>query len=758
MSFNGSEQMKKEFHLPLVAGTTCGEEMLRRSFNKKQIFGAKADKTGPVTPAVPTQYALVNSMLSTNGSNADATSPTKEDGPDLVGRVLRFYGYTMETVQESNLEKDRLRKVTLCYFLEDGTISVSEPKMDNSGFAFMGTLLKRHAIPDAEGRTITFDGLAVGSPVSFYGRQFVLTDADKFTRDFYASVGVTLSPVVELPNDAYTTLRSRPAGFKVHDVPSIASTSALNITLSRDQINATKQFLAKDRQVLRCQCIWDEQKNLYGENHNLTLYYFLSDDTIAVAEKDTPNCGRDPFPNFVRRQRIPRPADTTTGKFENHNSSLTFQGKDKSCAQFYTSEDIRVGNILFVFGRAVRICSYDEFTREFLATTYGITAYNPIDTSIPPKPKVVREPPPYNGFGDELDSLGSCQRLDIKPPRKDGSRFAKHGNNVVKFAMKLENGVAADEIRRFVLSCFLADDTICIFEPVQRNSGIVGGKFLQRQKVTNAKTGKPFVSSDFHVGLHVSINAFPFICTATDERSLNYMEGNAGTYVHSNIGSVIQKLKAMLLSGSSGLAEAMFQLDRTTIPVDVSHLATVAHQLRLDLSEQEILTILRFFARQGETYATYEELIARVLPEGSVVGRDVSSWEALFQKMTNADLQSFNITSVNAQEEKARVDNAAARCASQFLTLYAQRPALFNQEFKFSVDYASDSKIGEREFNLAAFDRLHLPLDRADCSALCKKLFPPTAARITYEDLHRLFNGTSNQSFNMIQIKNGVAK
>jgi hypothetical protein len=757
MSFDGSEQMKKEFRLPLVAGTTCGEEMLRRSFKKKQIFGAKVDKTGPTSPAVPAQFALANSTLASTTA-ADSPSKGSGEGPELTGRVLRFFGYTLETVQESNVEKERVRKITLCYFLEDGTISVSEPRMDNSGFAFQGTLLKRHAIPDAEGRPITFDALAVGSSISFYGRQFVLTDADKFTRDFYASVGVTVPDAIDLPNDAYTTLRSRPPGFKAYECPSIASTSALNITLSRDQINATKQFLAKDRQVLRCECTWNDQKNLYGETHYLTLYYFLSDDTIALAEKDTPNCGRDPFPNFVRRQRIPRPADAATGRFENHNSSLTFQGKDKTCGQFYTSDDIRIGNVLFVFGRAVRICSYDEFTRELLKNSAGITEYNPIDISVPPKPKIVREPPPYNGFGDELDSLGSCMRLDIKAPRKDGSRFAKHGNNVVKFAMKLENGVAADEIRRFVLSCFLADDTICIFEPVQRNSGIVGGKFLQRQKVTNPKTGKPFVSSDFHVGLHVVINSFPFICTATDERSLNYMEGNSETFPHSNIANVIHKVKAMLLSGSSGLAEAMYQLDRSTIPVDFSHLAAVAHQLNLNLSEQEILTILRFFVRQGENYATYEELIARILPEGSIVGRDAASWEVLFKQMTNADLQSFNITSVNSELDRQKLDAAAARCAGQFLALYAQRPALFNQEFKFAVDYAADAKIGEREFKLAAFERLHLPLDRNDCNALCAKLFPATAARITFEDLHRLFNGTSNQKFNMIQIKNGVAK
>lgn len=40
-----------------------------------------------------------------------------------------------------------------------------------------------------------------------------------------------------------------------------------------------------------------------------------------------------------------------------------------------------------------------------------------------------------------------------------------------------------DLARRFVLSYFMMDDSIQIFEQPVRNSGIAGGKFLERQKV-----------------------------------------------------------------------------------------------------------------------------------------------------------------------------------------------------------------------------------------------------------------------------------
>ena len=39
--------------------------------------------------------------------------------------------------------------------------------------------------------------------------------------------------------------------------------------------------------------------------------------------------------------------------------------------------------------------------------------------------------------------------------------------------------------RRFVLSFFMADDSLAIFEPPLKNSGVVGGKYLERRQVTH---------------------------------------------------------------------------------------------------------------------------------------------------------------------------------------------------------------------------------------------------------------------------------
>uniref|UniRef100_A0A0A9WVS8 EF-hand domain-containing family member C2 n=1 Tax=Lygus hesperus TaxID=30085 RepID=A0A0A9WVS8_LYGHE len=103
--------------------------------------------------------------------------------------------------------------------------------------------------------------------------------------------------------------------------------------------------------------------------------------------------------------------------------------------------------------------------------------------------------------------------------------------------MRLDNDKYEDAIRRFVLAVYPIDDTIAIFEPVIRNSGIVGGKFLQKQRVntedskinSNISKGKSkfYTANDFYVGAHVVINSFPFVLLSSDEHSLRYMEHNA---------------------------------------------------------------------------------------------------------------------------------------------------------------------------------------------------------------------------------------
>lgn len=84
-------------------------------------------------------------------------------------------------------------------------------------------------------------------------------------------------------------------------------------------------------------------------------------------------------------------------------------------------------------------------------------------------------------------------------------------SKIMRFMARLEAAEPEDGDRVFVIKVFLADDTIAVFEPPQKNSGLVGGKFLERGIVKNAETGGRFTGKDFYTGARVRLNGFEFI-------------------------------------------------------------------------------------------------------------------------------------------------------------------------------------------------------------------------------------------------------
>lgn len=78
--------------------------------------------------------------------------------------------------------------------------------------------------------------------------------------------------------------------------------------------------------------------------------------------------------------------------------------------------------------------------------------------------------PPYNGFGDEEDSMGNVYRLIPKPPKKDYFKWVDN-QIYLRFVAKLNTKIPEDVDRRFIITFNLNDDTLQVYEPQQRNSG-----------------------------------------------------------------------------------------------------------------------------------------------------------------------------------------------------------------------------------------------------------------------------------------------
>ncbi|XP_039073402.1 EF-hand domain-containing protein 1 isoform X2 [Hyaena hyaena] len=421
-------------------------------------------------------------------------------------KVLKFDAYFQEDVPMSTEEHYRIRQVNIYYYLEDDSMSVMEPVVENSGIP-QGKLIKRQRLAkNDQGDHYHWKDLNRGINITIYGKTFHLVDCDRFTQVFLESQGIELNPPERMALDPYTELRKQP--LRKYVTPS-----------DFDQL---KQFLTFDKQVLRFYAIWDDTDSMFGECRNYIIHYYLMDDTVEIREVHERNDGRDPFPLLMNRQRMPKVLVENAKNFP----QCVLEISDQEVLEWYTAKDFIVGKPLTILGRTFFIYDCDPFTRQYYKEKFGISDLPRIDVSKKEPPPVKQELPPYNGYGQIEDSAQNCFVLIPKAPKKD----------VMKMLMddSKDSPIPEDKDRRFVFSYFLASEMISIFEPPVRNSGIIGGKYLGRTKVIKPSSSMEnpiyYGPTDFFIGAVIEVFGHRFVILDTDDYVLKYMESNAAQY------------------------------------------------------------------------------------------------------------------------------------------------------------------------------------------------------------------------------------
>jgi hypothetical protein len=130
-------------------------------------------------------------------------------------------------------------------------------------------------------------------------------------------------------------------------------------------------------------------------------------------------------------------------------------------------------------------------------------------------------------MGGEQDSLGYIYKLVPDRPKPDFFKHLDNAKTILRFTARFNTRVPEDLDRRFIISFFLSDDSISIYEPEQKNSGIVSGKFLEKRKYKNCdKGGEWLTPTDMPLGGDVKINGHSFHVLSCDDYTKNYLDGH----------------------------------------------------------------------------------------------------------------------------------------------------------------------------------------------------------------------------------------
>ncbi|GAB4821744.1 hypothetical protein N2152v2_008790 [Parachlorella kessleri] len=370
-------------------------------------------------------------------------------------KVLRFFGFFQEVVPDSREETWRVRKVVILLYLEDDSLQVVEPPETNSGLP-QGTFIRRHKIPRSGGAGSGFLGLT----------------------DLLVGSAVTIYGRTIYICDADPFTRSFATARGISLAEALLGKEAMNRQL--------KQFLENSKQ----------------------------DNTAEILEMLEANSGKDPFPAFLKRGTLPKAVVAGA------------PGSRPPANLNYKPQDLRIGSTIQVYGRDFFLYDCDDFTRTWSQEQMGMTDAElaPIDVSEPRKPLPKPSLPPHNGYGSLEDSLQNCVKLVPTAPKRDLLALMNKDRIVLRFLCRLLDGSGyrlnnIDRERRFVLSYFCADDTLSVFEPPVPNSGIMGGKYLERMKAPKpqAAAGTYYKEQDLFAGARITLQTKVFELLEADK-------------------------------------------------------------------------------------------------------------------------------------------------------------------------------------------------------------------------------------------------
>ncbi|CAL7948730.1 unnamed protein product [Xylocopa violacea] len=549
--------MQRDPRLPCLPGFNFDRNLGRTNFPRNQYFAKIHDGV----------YYL--SEKSDEGDSSHypsiyARGEVQELPPWIVydGQRLMFKAFFQETVHERWKTSYQIRVVYISFFLEDGTMKVSEPSVENSGLE-QGVLVRRQRIPMPSPvgyRYYDIIDLNVGKEPEIFGRVYKIVDCDKFTRRFLNRMGIPVPDPIDIPKDPY---------WEFHKQETFPKKPIRKIDTRGD-------FLKYDKQVLRFYGYWDDTDSLHGIVHDLEIHYYLADNTMEIKENVPPNTGRDSGPMFLRRMKIPKffteidPIGTgdpyivlnVMGEDTSHGYyTVDPLNAGKLNKEYYKENELGIGARINIFGRIVVITDMDAFTKEYYRKKYGLDDFTPQER--PRKSneicaKVKKYVPPYNGFGSYEDSLGNCFYMMPKPPKTDIVKFLNYDkqgfdSHVLRFRGKMISDIPENQDRQFILRVFLMDDTISIFELARRNSGFRRSLFQKRmpvmlpnQEIFVSKKPDYYQPEDFYIGARLNLNDFIFEITSADIYALRYMELHCDKFTKANVKLIMEKLREIL--------------------------------------------------------------------------------------------------------------------------------------------------------------------------------------------------------------------
>ncbi|XP_014284484.1 EF-hand domain-containing family member C2 [Halyomorpha halys] len=613
--------MSRSPELPLIPGYSFNYNLGQTKFHKSQHFTRLdnevpylAEKLVPGIGGVPLPHIEIDEMPSVyaKGEVLDVPSWIVYDK-----QVLSFDAYYLESMIESGMFCNYMvRNCKIIYFLEDGTMKVVEKPVINSGLP-QGVIMKRQKIkiPGMENKADFYGilDLNVGKEIELYGKVFKIINCDVFTRKFLNRLGISVPEGSTSPQDPYLNKR-------IEDIQKKKRKALKNRTV--------RNLLEMDNRILNFKAYWDDQDTEGGYVHLLRILYFLSDNTIEV--KDVTDSEKSYF--IIKRSKISKEGQMSISQ-PGDNEEVTLLnvlgptveksrfvvdplGLGLEEKEYYTDRDITIGSVICSYGRRFIIYDMDKFTKEYYAQKFGLDDLNPLEVptnkeeteAIKRCKDTLEELPPHNGFGSFEDSAINCLYLIpsayVKTwKRNTATEPVGYDSKILRFLARLVAERHQEEhARDFIISYYLEDNTLSVYEIPKDNSGITGGYIIKKRKIYkpgyskfSSKPPEEMGLEDLFLGNTINLDNMIFFLHDIDEYSMKYMELHPNEFPKNNLRLIIDKLREGVKENYKQWAAQFFEQSELKPLPYYQFRNYLLRELGNKITEHEVLALGRYF-------------------------------------------------------------------------------------------------------------------------------------------------------------------
>ncbi|KAG5464486.1 hypothetical protein LSCM1_00676 [Leishmania martiniquensis] len=636
----------------------------------------------------------------------------------LDDKVLRFFAYYTEDVVGSSIETWRVRKVKIHYFLADGSLSIVEtPAVANSGLQ-KGTTVSRFR---PEG--VDVFRLCIGASIQVRGLTYQLVDCDAFTREFFEVMGMPQPEPLEYPCDDFeaSTMRRRDGideqqieMRRVVEVQAATRAGTHASLLTPEERRKARDFYEYDRNVLRFYAVWEKRK--------FRIYYYLADGSIAVLFDKAENDGRDPYPIFVRRRRVPKEARAVL------LSSETLNRPHGPAPAYITAEDLRTGSSVDIFTRPFFIYDCDEHTRAYMEAR-GIP--EPAVAAPPCEEDEImvgkRRPQLAKKSRDAAGASGkrfgaSTMVFEDSSGEKDAVKLTRYAHDVFRFAAELVQPSEENEGRRFIICYYLADDTVSVYELPVKNSGHVGGKIFARRAVENMQG-----PTQLKVGNTIRLDGVNYLLKEMDERTKRCLEmgmpnmeeayfrtqgilAKAASYLHQQFSRVTDAFRHYASSSTQGLTR--------------ENVRELLSDAGAHATDAELTNVMEHADSDKDGWVSLADFTEKLMQQQFVsTFKPRESLKAWGDTRNGVTVQRGSVQSAMALANRADAEAQAEVALLHFLTLIEARRTLAIRSFRTACQLSYDGKLSMSEFQDCVKGSLKVPMTDDEIGALLYKFY-----------------------------------